>query len=170
MISNYIRIALRNMARQKGYAFINVFGLATGMAAFVLIALFVVAELGMDQHHPGHGRTYQIQLDAVVGEETILTASSPAIMAPTFREEFPEIETAVRVTTWTGSLVRQGDISFIEPEIHFADSTVFDVFAVNLIRGGCDGRARQTIDHHPVRRGSREILWRSGSAWADPPD
>ncbi len=135
MISNYLRIAWRNMARQKGYAFINIFGLATGMAAFVLIALFVVAELGMDQHHPGTGRTFQVQLDAVVSGQAVRTASSPAVMAPTFREEYPEIETAVRVNTWSGSLVRRGDVSFIEPEIHFADSTVFDVFAIDLIRG-----------------------------------
>ncbi len=135
MISNYIRIALRNMVRQKGYSFINIFGLATGMAAFVLIALFVVAELGMDQHYPGVERTFQVQLDATVGEQTVHTASSPAVMAPTFRDEFPEIETAVRVNTWTGSLVTTGDVSFIEPEIHFADSTVFDIFAIDLVRG-----------------------------------
>jgi len=135
MLSNYTRIALRNMARQKGYSFINIFGLAVGMAAFVLISLFVVAELGMDKHHPDVERTYQVQLDAVVGEQTILTASSPAIMAPTFRDAYPEIETAVRVNTWSGSLVTSGDVSFIEPVIHFADSTVFDIFAIDLVRG-----------------------------------
>jgi len=135
MFSNYLRIALRNMSRQKGYSFINVAGLGVGMAAFVMITLFVVNELAFDQHHPGGDRTYQIQLDAQLGEQVVLTASSPAVMAGAFKDEFPEIEAVTRIDNWPAILVSYQNQAYTENALFAADSSVFELFSVPLVRG-----------------------------------
>jgi putative ABC transport system permease protein len=90
MLLNYLTITLRNLRRQPGYSFINIAGLATGMAAFVLIALFVQNELSFDRDNPNRDDTYRVILDARVAGQEILTVSSPAVMSRAFLEAFPE--------------------------------------------------------------------------------
>ena len=89
MLKNYIRISLRTLSRNKGYSFINISGLATGLAAFVLIVLFVQNELSFDSMHEHAANVYRMQLDAELADQSIVTASSPAIMATQFLETFP---------------------------------------------------------------------------------
>lgn len=89
MIKNYLRITYRNVMRQKGYSFINIFGLATGLAAFVLIVLFVQNELDFDATHVHRNDVYRVLLDAEVADQVVLTASSPAVMATQFLDTYP---------------------------------------------------------------------------------
>ena len=60
MLKNYIKIAFRNLLRERTYAFINIFGLAIGMAATILIVLFVQDELSYDKYHVNHERIYRV--------------------------------------------------------------------------------------------------------------
>lgn len=136
MIKNYIRITLRNLKRHPGFSFINITGLATGMAAFILIILFIQNERSFDQHNEHADEVYQVILDAAVAGQEILTSSSPAIMATQFLEEFPEIEAAVRINGFSSdALVTVEDTPYYEAEFFMADSSMFDVFTIPFVAG-----------------------------------
>jgi len=136
MLKNYIRISLRTLSRNKGYSFINISGLATGLAAFVLIVLFVQNELSFDSMHEHAANVYRMQLDAELADQSIVTASSPAIMATQFLETFPEIQFATRLNSFSSqSLFTVDNEPYYETEVFEADSSVFDVFTLPLLAG-----------------------------------
>jgi putative ABC transport system permease protein len=136
MIKNYLRITLRNMGRHKGFTFINVIGLATGMAAFVLIVLFIQHERSFDAHNEHRDDVYRMTLDAAVAGQEILTTSSPAVMAGQFLADFPEVVAATRIDQFSGeNLFSVGDNSWYETGFFQADSSFFDLFTVTFLEG-----------------------------------
>jgi putative ABC transport system permease protein len=136
MIKNYLRITLRNMGRHKGFTFINVIGLATGMAAFVLIVLFIQHERSFDAHNEHRDDVYRMTLDAAVAGQEILTTSSPAVMAGQFLADFPEVVAATRIDQFSGeNLFSVGDNSWYETGFFQADSSFFDLFTVTFLQG-----------------------------------
>ena len=136
MLRNYLRITLRNFARHKGYSFINIAGLATGMAAFVLITLFVQHERQFDRSHQKRADVYRMLLDAQIADQVILTASSPAVMAGTFMEVFPEVEDATRIDDFSSDLlITYEGTSFYEDGFFLADSSVFNIFSFPFLAG-----------------------------------
>lgn len=135
MLRNILRITLRNLKRHRGFSFINITGLATGMAAFVLIALFVRHEFSYDQHNEYADDVYRVILDAAVGGQDILTASSPAVMATQFQEDFPEVVAATRIDNFGQSLITIDGVPYYETGFVEADSSVFDVFTIPMIAG-----------------------------------
>jgi len=136
MLKNYLRITLRNIKRQKGYSFINITGLATGLAAFVLIVLFVQNERSFDSMHEHAQDVYRVQLDAAVAGQNIITASSPAIMATQFLDTFPEIHSATRLNNFSGqALITVDNEPYYEDGVFEADSSMIDVFTFPLLVG-----------------------------------
>ena len=136
MIKNYLRITLRNMGRHKGFTFINVTGLATGMAAFVLIVLFIQHERSFDAHNEYKDDVYRVVLDAAVAGQDFLTTNSPAVMSGKFQEDFPEVVAATRVNQLTGEhLFSVGNEAWYETGFFQADSSFFDLFTVSFIEG-----------------------------------
>ena len=129
MLKNYLTVALRTLRRHKGYAFVNVAGLAVGMAACVLIGLYVLDELSYDRFHAHADRIYRVTLEDYA-------ASSPPI-APALERDYPHlVERAVRF--WpiqAPATVRTGGEAFVERRISFADPAVFDVFSYDLQAG-----------------------------------
>jgi putative ABC transport system permease protein len=85
MISNYFKIALRNILKRKGYSLINIIGLAIGMSCFVLISFLVWDEFSFDRFNEHAGRIYRLTLDAQVGEKLFLTAKSSGPLSRSLR-------------------------------------------------------------------------------------
>ncbi|MCZ6758112.1 MAG: ABC transporter permease [Bacteroidetes bacterium] len=135
MLKNYLSITLRNLRRHKGYSFINIVGLAAGLAAFVLITLFVQNELSYDRQHGRGADLYRVILSADVMGQSLETTNTPAPMAATLVEEFPEIVNATRLDSYSRVLVEHEDRQFYEPNFFLADSTFFDIFTVPLSTG-----------------------------------
>ena len=135
MLKNYLSITLRNLRRHKGYSFINIVGLAAGLAAFVLITLFVQNELSYDRQHERGADLYRVILSADVMGQSLETTNTPAPMAATLVEEFPEIVNATRLDNYSRVLVEHEDRQFYEPNFFLADSTFFDIFTVPLSAG-----------------------------------
>ncbi len=136
MFRNYLLIALRTLRKQAGYTMINVSGLAVGLACCLIIFLFVQHELSYDRHHEKAERIYRVGFDARLGDASFHAAVSPALMAETLLEDFPEVEQTTRLFAFTGTVRgRYDDRSFVEERFFFADSTVFDVFTLPLIYG-----------------------------------
>ena len=135
MIGNYIKLAVRHMLINKGYVFINILGLAVGIACFVLIGLFVLHELSYDTFHEKKDRIYRLVLDGKIGEQEIKVANTSPPMAESLVDEIPEIVNAVRMDSWNESPIRIEDRVFIEDHFALADSTFFDIFSFPLIYG-----------------------------------
>ena len=135
MLRNYLRVTLRNLLRQKGFSAINIAGLATGMGAFVLIMLFVQNELTFDRHHESADRVYRIELDAQVMGQAVTTTNTPIPLTRALMDEVPGIETASHIDGFPRILVSNGDKSFYEDDYFLADSTIFDILSLPLVKG-----------------------------------
>jgi putative ABC transport system permease protein len=135
MIKNYLRVAFRNLWRHKGFSLLNILGLTIGMSACFLIFLYVKFELSYDDFHSKGGRIYRIVTDIINPSETIHFSVAAPAMPTAAKQDFPEIEKAVRFDP--GSvLVRKGDeIKIQENNVAYADSTFFEVFDFPLLKG-----------------------------------
>ena len=136
MISNYIKVAIRNLLRQKGFSFINIFGLALGITCTALIGMWVNDELSYDKFNNGYDRIYRIT--ATLPEMKIHAAVTPVPIAQAFQNEIPEVETAVRISSFQQDLVQVGDLIFEEKEILYADSNFFKVFTFPFVKGDAE--------------------------------
>ena len=133
MIDHYIKIALRYLLRNKGFSFINIFGLATGMTACVLIMLYVTDEMSYDKHHKDGEQLYRIASEAK-GEKWV---AAPAPMAEALRRDFPEVEQSTRLLRFPGAekmLLKydQNQEQFFETNAYYADSTYFELFSYDF--------------------------------------
>jgi putative ABC transport system permease protein len=134
MIRNYFKIAFRNLAKHKLFSFINVLGLSAGMTACFLIALYVHFELTYDAFNQKAGRIYRVAADVKTSSETLHYAISPWAMALNMQKEFPQVDAFVRVQK-DETLFRKGDLKFNEDNTVLADSTLFKVFDLKLLKG-----------------------------------
>ncbi len=133
MIKHHIKIALRNLMRSKGFSFINIFGLATGMTTCMLIMLYVVDESSYDKHHKDGQRLYRI-----AGEvEDEKWAATPAPMAEALKKDFPEVSQSARLLRFPGAekmllKYEQNQKQFFETNAYYVDSTFFDLFSYDF--------------------------------------
>src|SRR5215218_6818359 len=138
MLNNYIRVAFRNLWKNKGFSFINIFGLVTGIACTLLIFLFIKDELSYDRFHKDADNIYRIAKDFVNDDGSrIPDATSPAALAPAMQEEMPEVASITRVRpNWGRSyLVEYGDKKISEEKLYGVDSSFFDVFTFPFVQG-----------------------------------
>ncbi len=134
MLTNYLKIALRTLRRHRAYSFINVAGLAVGMAAAVLILLYVQDERSYDRYHVYADRMYRL----VTGTQSSTyeaIAKVPGPWGPAVLEDVPEVERAVRFRFLNQTLVSRGEARFYESGAFYADASVFEVFSFPLLRG-----------------------------------
>ncbi len=134
MIQNYFTIAMRNMIKYKGFSFINIVGLAIGIASFILIGLYMYHELSFDRYHKNADNIYRIVEDLSTENELLFQSTSSPPMGPAFAREYPEVVDFVRFDRHR-VLVRKGDIKFYEDQCYLADSSVFKVFSFPLVKG-----------------------------------
>lgn len=133
MWKNYLKIALRTLQKQKGYALISTASLAVGVACCVLIALYVRHELSYDRFHEKADRLYQVITAMERGEQTTRMALTPVPMAEALRETYPEIERIVSLRPGD-AVVRRGSEAF-EEEVLFASPEFFEAFSFELVQG-----------------------------------
>ena len=137
MLKSYIVVALRNLWRHRGYTLINVFGLTIGLASSIFILLYVVNELTYDKFHEKSDQIYRVWISGSMPATEMRHAVSSPPMAEALMNDYPEVENAVRMRKAGGWLVRKGDRTFQETDddFVFADSSFFDVFSFDLIKG-----------------------------------
>ena len=135
MIRNYLKIAFRNLWRNKAFSFINIMGLTVGMAACFLIFLYIQFELSYDAFHTKADRIYRVVTDIKTPTE-VINADGPSWAAPpNIKDEFAEVESFVRIAGGENVLIRKGDIKFQEENSMWADSSFFKVFDFKLLKG-----------------------------------
>ncbi|MEE8576397.1 MAG: ABC transporter permease [candidate division Zixibacteria bacterium] len=135
MFSNYVKVAMRNLLRQKMYSFINVGGLGLGMAACVLILLWVQGEMSYDRFHENSDHLYRMTNVLTMGGTERAAASSAAPMAPAVVEKFPEVTKATRIIPGGGVWLKHGEKQFREDNIVAAEPSFFELFSFPMIAG-----------------------------------
>jgi putative ABC transport system permease protein len=133
MFSNYLKVAIRNLLRQKGFSFINILGLALGITCTALIGMWVNDELSYDRFHQDYDRLYRVT--ATLPELKVHAAVSSAPLAMAVKNEIPEVEEAVRISDLKRDLIQVGDVKFEEKGVIYADSNFFRVFTFPFIKG-----------------------------------
>src|SRR5258706_5777581 len=131
MFKNYFKIAVRNLWKNKSLSFINIFGLAAGMACSLLIFLFVTDELSYDQFNTDANRIYRVVKDFVNDDGSRLPdATTPPAAAPAIQKEIPGIEHVTRVfPNWGNNfLITYKEKHIYEEKLCRVDSSFFDVF------------------------------------------
>lgn len=137
MIRNYLNIALRTLQKHKGYAVINVLGLAVGLAASLLIVQYVVHELSYDDFHADSDRIYRIRFDLHrEGDRLFKAATTYPAVGPALEADFPEVEAQARLfLRYGGGVVQHGDRSFREDLVFHADASFLTLFSYPMLQG-----------------------------------
>ena len=135
MLKNYLKIALRNLWKNKGFSAINIIGLSVGLATCLLIMLYVMDELSYDKYNEKADRIYRVDGDIQFGGNHFILAVAPEPMGPTLRKDFPQVEQYVRFRNYGGFLVKKGNENLQEDKVVYTDSTLFNVFTLPMIAG-----------------------------------
>jgi len=135
MIRNYLKVALRNIVRHKGYAFLNIAGLALGLAGAILISLWVLDELSFNRFHENADSLFRVEFDQDYSGKLFHVGVTPLPLAPALRESIPEITDATRYL-WVGEfLVRIGDNAFYEDNARIVDPSFLQMFTFPAVEG-----------------------------------
>ncbi len=138
MFRNYLKVALRSLLKRKTYTLINVLGLATGMAACLLIVLFIESELGYDAFNKNAGQVYRLVLERKYPGRSTSYAMIPSSVGQAVQHEYPEVLQCTRLFDFlgNGSLpVKIGDQQFEEKNVLLADSNFSAVFSPQFLSG-----------------------------------
>lgn len=135
MLKNYLKIAIRNIIKNKVYSFINIAGLAIGIAGSLLILVYVANQLSYESMHKNRAHIYRVSVVFGSGESTIKLAGAFPALGPAAVAEIPEVKAAVRFRHPEAAVIKIGDKEFKEKNFFFADSNVLNVFTFPLIKG-----------------------------------
>jgi len=139
MLKNYIKIAWRNLIRNRAYSLINVLGLAVGIASCLLIFLFIQDELSYDEYHKNSDRLYRVYRSAEYQGEKEKTLATSNLLGPTLEKEIPEVSGYMRLSNkWLNVMVEEGKQKYKESKFFFADPSIFEMFSFKLLKGNPD--------------------------------
>jgi ABC-type antimicrobial peptide transport system permease subunit len=135
MIRNTFRLALRNVFKHKGFAFLNIAGLAVGLTASLLILLWILDELSYDKFNLNAENIYRVEEDQFYSGEKYHVTVTPHPSGPVWKEKIPEIREQTRINRLPRILFRQNEIVFFESSVIAADSGLFKVFTMPMVLG-----------------------------------
>jgi ABC-type antimicrobial peptide transport system permease subunit len=135
MIRNTFRLALRNVFKHKGFAFLNIAGLAVGLTASLLILLWILDELSYDKFNLNSENIYRVEEDQFYSGEKYHVSVTPHPSGPVWKEKIPEIREQTRINRLPRILFRQNEIVFFESSVIAADSGLFKVFTMPMVLG-----------------------------------
>src|SRR4051794_38911691 len=135
MLKNLLRIALRNFQKDKWYSLLNILGLTIGITFSLFLIFYVRDELNYDRYHEKADRIYRIASYIQERDKNTDWAITQLPLGPTLKKDFPEVEESVRFLNRERTLFKNGDKSFYETKVYYADSTVFRMFTYKFVEG-----------------------------------
>jgi len=135
MFENYFKAAWRSLTKNKAFTILNITGLSIGLACSLLIALYVLDELNYDRFNTQADRIYRINEQVRFGDFNYNGTWVPAVMGPAFAKDFKQIERYTRFKYNPGVVIRKGNENIREDKAVYADSSLFDVFTLDMIAG-----------------------------------
>lgn len=135
MFRTFLISASRNLLKNKGYTFLNVLGLSAGLACFAFIALWVIDESGYDKFNRNYDRI--VRLTGLAKTETGISESavSSAPMAAALKNDYPEVENAVRMDMNNDAIVDYKGQKILEKNLLFTDPSFFEIFSYPVPKG-----------------------------------
>ncbi|NNF04099.1 MAG: ABC transporter permease, partial [Rhodothermales bacterium] len=135
LFPNYVRTALRKFARRRGYAMMNVVGLAVALTSAFLILAFVVDELRFDRFHPDADRLFRIDVELSGPEGTTPLSRTPGPLAPLLDQVEPAVHSTVRFIDLGSQTIRDGDTGYSLNGVMYVDSSFFEIFGFRIVSG-----------------------------------
>ncbi|HEY1055734.1 MAG TPA: ABC transporter permease, partial [Emticicia sp.] len=135
MIRNYLKIAFRNLVKNKVFSAINVFGLAIGIATCLIIVLFVQDEWSYDRFNEKADRIVRVVLRGMMNGEAMKEAVTMAPTAHTLKNDYPEVEEATRLRNYGSQKITVGEKTFKDENLAYVDANFFQVFTLPFIKG-----------------------------------
>ena len=135
MIKNYLKTAFRSLLKNKGFTFINVFGLALGLATCLLIVFYVVDEMSYDRYNTRYGDIYRVNTDLKYGGAVTSFAIAAPPVGDAMAKEFPEVERSTRLALAFNLRFKKGNEIIQEDQTLYCDPNIFDVFTLPMIAG-----------------------------------
>ena len=135
MFRNYLKVALRNLWKSKGFTAINIIGLASGLGVCLLIVLYVVDEQSFDRYNDKAGRIYRVSADIYFNNTAFANAVTPKLLGPTLVSTYPQFQQMARLHNPGDILIKKGNDLINEHNNVYADSTIFKVFTLPFIAG-----------------------------------
>jgi putative ABC transport system permease protein len=135
MIKNLLLIAIRNFRKDKWYSLLNILGLTIGITFSLFLIFYIVDELGYDRHNEKADRICRINAYITEPDKNTNWTSTQLPLGPTLKREFPEVEESVRFLTRERTLFKNGEKSFYEKKLYYADSNVFKIFTHKFVEG-----------------------------------
>jgi ABC-type antimicrobial peptide transport system permease subunit len=146
MFRNYLKVAFRNLWKNKGFSSINIIGLAVGMASAILILLWIQNEVSYDNFHEKRDRIYEGWNRAVFSGELHCWNTTPKVLASALQRDLPEVEHAVRVA-WSNNLLFSVGDKRLMVQGNAVDSIFLQVFTFPLLQGNA---ATCLMDGHSI--------------------
>lgn len=134
MLLNYLKVAIRNLIRHKTYSFINVVGLALGLACSIFILLWVQDELSYDRFYENADNIYRVEQDQYYSGESYHVTVTPFPVGPGFKSSIPEVDNAARIA-YHPVLITHEENAFYEAEVVAADQSYLDIFGLDFVKG-----------------------------------
>lgn len=138
MWRNYLKIALRNLAKDKLFSAINLFGLSIGLAACLTIFVYVRQEANYDRFHSKSERIYRVSRSFIDPEglsETVELGAVAPPFAPLLKAEISGIEQTIRFLEYDNVAMQREDLVFLENDLFFTEENVFDIFDIKVKEG-----------------------------------
>ena len=135
MLKNYLKIAIRNLRKNKGFSFINITGLAVGIACCIAIILYVKNELSYDKFNINSEQIYRVHIKGRINTNEINSAISPAPMGAALKHDLPDVIEYTRIRNFGSPVLRYKNKAFSEEKFYCVDSTFFNVFSVKFLEG-----------------------------------
>ena len=139
MFRNYLKVAVRSLMKKKGYSLIKILGLATGMAACLLIVLFVQSEKSYDKDQEKADNIYRVVLDRKYPGRSTSYSIIPQSIGAAIKTEFPEVQDFTRIFNFGGDagnfFLRIDDKVFEEKNVYGVDSNFFNIFSGKSLAG-----------------------------------
>ncbi len=134
MIKNFFKIAIRNLWRSKGFSAINIFGLAIGMASAIVILLFIQNEMSYDLFHKNKDVLYEVYDREIFDADLHSWNTTPKILGPTLKQDYPEIENTTRVN-WGNSFLFSLGEKRLTAEGTCVDPAFLTMFSFPIVKG-----------------------------------
>lgn len=135
MFKNLLKIAIRNIIKEKIYSAINILGLTVGITCSLFLLMYILDELSYDRYHVNAENIYRVVSDIKEPDNAFMWSVTQTPLAEELRDNYPEIKNAIRFIQTDRMMYRNGEKQFIESDFYEADSTVFDMFSYSFIEG-----------------------------------
>jgi putative ABC transport system permease protein len=135
MLKNLLKIALRNLLKDKTYSAINILGLTIGITCSLFLFLYILHELSYDRYHRDADTIYRIISNVKEPDDAFTWSFVQAPLGEELRDNYPEVKNAVRFFGTQRTEYKNGDKKFFEEDFFRTDSTVFDMFTYKFMEG-----------------------------------